>query len=79
MFATLYFFLAFYGHKGLNMYCLATQENLKHYAKIFCHLPWHDGAGRAFPLFGLVSPSYGKGSPVVTQRQMIKIVGLSWR
>ena len=32
----------------------------------------------AFPLFGLVSPSYGQGSPVVTQRQMIKIVGLSW-
>ena len=34
---------------------------------------------RAFPLFGLVSPSFGQGSPVVTQRQMIKIVGLSWR
>ena len=23
----------------------------------------------SFPLFGLVSPSYGQGSPVVTQRQ----------
>ena len=33
----------------------------------------------AFPLFGLVSPSFGQGSPAVTQRQMIKIVGLSWR